>query len=60
MEVFGAGLIHPHVLKEGGIDSEKYQGFAFGFGLTRLVMLKYGIDDVRVLESGDLRFVKQF
>jgi len=60
MEVFGAGLIHPHVLKEGGIDSEKYQGFAFGFGLTRLVMLKYGIDDIRVLESGDLRFVKQF
>ncbi|MDD2758336.1 MAG: phenylalanine--tRNA ligase subunit alpha [Patescibacteria group bacterium] len=60
MEIFGAGMIHPNVLKEGGIDPEKYQGFAFGFGLTRLVMLKYGIDDVRLLESGDLRLVKQF
>jgi len=60
LEIFGAGMIHPHVLKEGGIDTKKYQGFAFGFGLTRLVMLKYGIDDIRLLESGDLNFLKQF
>ncbi len=60
LEVFGAGMIHPNVLKEGSIDSKKYQGFAFGFGLTRLVMLKYGIEDVRHLQSGDLRFLKQF
>ncbi len=60
LEIFGAGLIHPSVLKEGGIDSRKYSGLAFGFGLTRLAMLKYGIEDVRWLESGDLRFLKQF
>lgn len=60
LEIFGAGLIHPNVLKEGGIDSKIYGGFAFGFGLTRLVMLKYGIEDIRLLESGDLRFLKQF
>ena len=60
LEILGAGLIHPNVLKEGGIDTKKYQGFAFGFGLTRLVMLKYGIEDVRHLESGDLKFLKQF
>ncbi|MCR4314470.1 MAG: phenylalanine--tRNA ligase subunit alpha [Candidatus Uhrbacteria bacterium] len=60
LEVFGAGMVHPNVLKEGGIDPTEYSGFAFGFGLTRLVMLKYGIDDIRHLESGDLRFLKQF
>ncbi len=60
LEIFGAGMIHPNVLKEGGIDTTKNQGFAFGFGLTRLVMLKYGIEDIRHLESGDLKFLKQF
>lgn len=60
LEIFGAGMVHPNVLKEGKIDPDKYQGFAFGFGLTRLVMLKYGIDDIRLLESGDLSFLKQF
>ena len=60
MEIFGAGMIHPNVLKEGGIDPKVYQGFAFGFGLTRLAMLKYGIDDARLMEGGDLRFIKQF
>ncbi len=60
LEIFGAGMIHPNVLKEGGIDSNVYQGFAFGFGLSRLVMLKYGIEDVRHLQSGDLRFLEQF
>jgi phenylalanyl-tRNA synthetase alpha chain len=60
LEVFGAGLIHPQVLKAGGIDPGHYQGFAFGFGFDRLVMLKYGINDVRLLKSGDLRLIKQF
>lgn len=60
LEVFGAGLVHPNVLREGNIDPKKYTGFAFGFGLTRLVMMKYGIDDVRLLESGNLKFLEQF
>lgn len=60
LEIFGAGMTHPNVLKEGGIDPNIYQGFAFGFGLTRLVMLKCGINDVRLLESGDLKFLEQF
>ena len=60
LEVFGAGMVHPHVLKQGGVDPTEYSGFAFGFGLTRLVMLKYGIDDIRHLERGDVRFLKQF
>jgi phenylalanyl-tRNA synthetase alpha chain len=60
LEIFGAGMVHPNVLKFGKVDPNKYQGFAFGFGLTRLVMLKYNIDDVRLLQSGDLRFLNQF
>ena len=60
LEIFGAGLIHPNVLREGDIDPKIYSGFAFGFGLTRLVMLKYGIDDIRYFQSGDLKFLKQF
>ena len=60
LEVFGAGMIHPEVLKAGGVDLKEYSGFAFGFGLTRLVMLKYGIDDVRHLAGGDVRFLNQF
>ena len=60
LEVFGAGMIHPNVLKEGGVDPKVYQGFAFGFGLTRLVMLKYSIEDIRLLESGDMKFLEQF
>lgn len=60
LEILGCGLIHPNVLKAGGIDTEKYSGFAFGFGLTRLVMMKYGINDVRLLLGGDLRFLNQF
>lgn len=60
LEIGGAGLVHPNVLQYGGIDHKKYSGFAFGFGLTRLVMLKYGIDDVRLLQGGDLRFLNQF
>lgn len=60
LEIFGAGMIHPAVLQEGGVDPKMYSGFAFGFGLMRLVMLKYGIDDIRLFESGDLRFLNQF
>ncbi len=60
LEVLGAGMVHPNVLRAGNIDPSMYQGFAFGFGLTRLAMLKYGIDDVRLLESGDIRFLQQF
>lgn len=60
IEICGAGLVHPHVLKAGGVNPEEYSGFAFGFGLTRLIMLKYGIDDIRLLHSGKVDFLKQF
>ncbi len=60
LEVFPGGMIHPEVLEAGGIDSKKYSGFAFGLGLTRLVMMKHGISDIRLLNSGDLRFLEQF
>ncbi len=58
IEVFGAGMIHPNVLKEGGIDPEKYRGFAFWLGITRIVAIKYWIKDIRLFNSGDLRFLK--
>jgi phenylalanyl-tRNA synthetase alpha chain len=60
LEVGGAGMVHPNVLREGGVDTSIYTGFAFGLGFTRLVMLKYGIQDVRDLLKGDARMVKQF
>jgi phenylalanyl-tRNA synthetase alpha chain len=60
LEIVGCGIIHPNVLRAGGIDPEEYTGFAFGFGLNRLVMLKYGIDDIRLFNSGDMRFLEQF
>ncbi len=60
VEFMGAGMVHPNVLKAGGINPKEYQGWAFGFGLTRLVMMRYGIDDIRLLQSGDLRFNQQF
>ncbi len=60
LEIVGCGLIHPDVLRAGGVDPKKYTGFAFGFGLNRLVMLKYGIDDIRLFNGGDLRFLEQF
>lgn len=60
IEFMGAGMVHENVLKAGGIDSKEYQGWAFGFGLTRLVMMRYEIDDIRLLSNGDLRFVEQF
>lgn len=60
LEIFGAGLIHPRVLREGGCDPKNISGLAFGFGLTRLAMLKYGITDIRLFQSGDLDFLNQF
>lgn len=59
-ELLPCGMIHPNVLKYGGIDPEEYTGFAFGLGLGRLTMMKYGISDMRVMNSGDLRSLKQF
>ena len=53
-------MIHPEVLKEGSIDPEEYTGFAFGLGLTRLAMMKYGIKDIRDLNSGSLKSLSQF
>lgn len=55
LEVLGAGMVHPNVLKNAGIDPTVYQGFAFGMGLERLAMMKYKIDDVRLFHTGDLR-----
>jgi phenylalanyl-tRNA synthetase alpha chain len=60
IELLPCGMVHPNVLKAGHIDPEEWSGFAFGLGLSRLVMLRYGIDDVRLLLSGDLRFLEQF
>lgn len=60
LELLPCGMVHPNVLKAGGIDPEKYNGFAFGLGLDRLVMVKYMIEDIRHLHSGDLRFNSQF
>ena len=60
IEMMGAGMVHPQVLKNAGVDPEKYQGFAFGMGLDRLALLRWGIDDVRHMHSADLRFINQF
>lgn len=60
IEIGGAGMIHPHVLKNAGVDPDTYQGFAFGMGLDRIAMLKWSIDDVRLMHSADLRFINQF
>jgi len=60
LEILGSGMIHPNVFKHVGIDSKKYTGFAFGMGVERIAMLKYGINDIRLLFENDLRFLKQF
>jgi len=60
LEVAGCGMVHPNVLKHVGIDSEKYIGFAFGFGVERLAMLRYGVNDLRLFFENDLQFLKQF
>ncbi len=60
VELLPCGLVHPNVLRMSGIDPEEWNGFAFGLGLTRLAMMRYGIDDIRLLNIGDLRFLNQF
>lgn len=60
IEMMGAGMVHPQVLSDSGIDPAAYSGFAFGMGIDRLGVMKYGIDDVRHMYNGDLRFVNQF
>jgi len=60
IELVGCGMVHPQVLRNCGIDPEEYSGFAFGFGLDRMVMLNYGIDDIRLLYESDMRFLDQF
>jgi phenylalanyl-tRNA synthetase alpha chain len=60
VELLPCGLVNPNVLRMSGIDPEKWNGFAFGLGLTRLAMMRYAIDDIRHLQGGDLRFLKQF
>ncbi len=60
LEVLGCGMVHPNVLKHVGIDSEKYIGFAFGMGVERLAMLRYGVNDLRLFFENDLRFLRQF
>ncbi len=60
VELLPCGLVHPNVLRAGRIDPLEWNGFAFGLGLTRLVMMRYAIDDIRLLQSGDLRFLQQF
>lgn len=60
IEILGCGMVHPNVLKVGGIDTEKYTGFAFGMGVERIAMLKYEVDDIRLLYENDVRFIEQF
>ena len=60
IEILPCGMVHPNVLRAGGIDPERYTGFAFGMGLQRVVMLRYGIDDIRLFMGGDRRFLDQF
>jgi phenylalanyl-tRNA synthetase alpha chain len=60
LEILGCGMIHPNVLQAAGIDSEAWQGYAFGMGIDRLAMLRYGVDDLRLFFENDLQFLKQF
>ena len=60
MEMIGAGMVHPAVFKNSGLNPKDWQGFAFGMGLDRLAMMKYKINDIRLFYGGDLRFLEQF
>jgi phenylalanyl-tRNA synthetase alpha chain len=60
MEIGGCGMVNPKVLENGGVDAEQFQGFAFGFGLDRMAMLRHGIKDIGLLTAGDMRFLRQF
>ena len=60
LEVLGCGMVHPNVLRNAGIDPSIYQGYAFGMGVERFAMLRYGVDDLRLFFENDLRFLRQF
>ncbi len=60
IEILGCGMVHPSVLQVGGLNTEKYTGFAFGLGVERVAMLKYGVDDIRLFYENDMRFIEQF
>ena len=60
IEILGCGMVHPHVLRVGNLDTEKYTGFAFGMGVERVAMLKYGVEDIRLFYENDMRFIEQF
>ena len=60
LEVLGCGMVHPNVFDHVGVDNEQYTGLAFGMGVERLSMLKYGVDDLRLFFENDLRFLRQF
>lgn len=60
LELLGAGVVNPIVLEKAGLDSKKYSGFAFGIGVERAAMIKYGIPDMRLMFDNDIRFIKQF
>ena len=60
LEILGSGMIHPNVFRQVGYNPEKYTGFAFGMGIERIAMLKYGINDIRLFFENDLRFLRQF
>lgn len=60
IEIGGAGLINPKVFEHAKVDTSKWQGFAFGFGIERMAIIKYGIEDIRLFPENDLRFLKQF
>jgi len=60
IELLGSGLVHPNVLRAGNIDPEVYSGFAFGIGIERIAMLKYGINDIRLFHSSKIAFLDQF
>jgi phenylalanyl-tRNA synthetase alpha chain len=60
VEILGCGMVHPNVLQNCGIDPNKYTGFAFGMGIERITMLKYGVKDLRLFSENDVRFLKQF
>ena len=60
IEILGSGMVHPRVLEMAGYDPEKYTGFAFGMGVERIAMLKYGVEDIRHFYTNDLRFLRQY
>jgi phenylalanyl-tRNA synthetase alpha chain len=60
LEIGGSGMVHPNVLRNGGYDPALFTGFAFGFGVQRIAMLRYGINDIRYFWDNDLRFLEQF